>query len=99
MQEGDNLHVQHTKKQDWKTSKPVLCSLMWKAHLQAPSYLFFQTENKHPKYRAVVSVSSWLSEYWIIYPNGLVSDSNTSFTPPSSQWVAVNSPYATKLPT
>lgn len=34
-----------------------------------------------PNTVSVVSVSSWLSEYWIIYHNGLVSDSNTGFTP------------------
>lgn len=43
--------------------------------------LLFQTADEHPKHSAVVSVPSWLSEYWIIYHNGLVSDSNTNFTP------------------
>lgn len=64
-----------------------------------PSHLFFQTADEHPKHSAVVSVSSWLSEYWIIYHSDLASDSNTSFTHPSSQWAALNSPHAATLPT
>lgn len=95
-QQGDNLHVQHSKRQDWKTSKPAHCSLMWKAHLQAPSLSDCRWAPQTQCCGICLFLALWILDYLTQWSSLRFEH---QFYPPSSQWIALSSPHAAKLPT
>jgi len=49
-----NLHAEHTKREDQRTSEPVHSPVTQKAQAQAPALLYFHTADEQPKHSATV---------------------------------------------